>query len=203
MIETIDARDVLIIGTTPLVSQRVGVIGRDPLSKFRDSLFCIEGDAGPTRLYWPAPHFKGAMMGGASGAAEKRDVRRHVLVRPDKIRLYGIPLLSIRLRPTFRSERVNMEARAVIPHWCCKLTIWFGGPMRDAKDIIASAGDVGIGGDLREGHGRFRIVGPDDVSDFARIVESAGLAVQDRAITNPELHGEITQELYAWLKEAA
>jgi len=182
----------------------------DPLQEFRDCCYRrVDGDAGPTRLIFPAVSFKASMCNAALEipGAKKTQIGRLVWVENDYIDMYGVPemLISI-VRSSDMNKTPDMRTRAILRKWACKLTINFVKPTLNQTGIcrlLETAGLVMGVGDFRQqkgagNYGQFCIADEAEVKD---IVAGGGMEIQDSALESPNFYDLETSNLYNWFVE--
>lgn len=224
----VDSMTLAIRGTTPLicnrmsekakrelllplgrktVAQRAASLKHNPIEEYRASPYTLSEDA-PTRLALLSTMFKGAIATAALDLPGARKAQIERLVHPvgNRIPLYGVPQLYM---STVRSADMNrtpdIRTRAIVPEWCCFVTMQWVKPIiheRTVINLLAAAGfSIGVG-DWRPEKGsgtfgQFIITNPDD-ADVQRIMATGGRSAQDAALAEPTFFDEETAELYAW-----
>lgn len=222
--------DAHILGTTPFIFNRMAEKARRellmpkgrktradraqslkhvPLDEYRASVHRWRDiDDEPTRLCFPAPGFKGAMMTAALDlpGVSKSEIGRLVWVEGVSISIFGVPQIFMSV---VRSADINrtpdIRTRAILPRWACKLTINFVQPKLNGQamtNLLAAAGVTCGVGDFRQekgkgSYGQFEICAPDH-PEFKSIVESGGRSQQDAALADPQPFDVDTAEMLDW-----
>lgn len=192
-------------------AQKVGNLKHEPLSEYRASVYRIKGNDNPTLIGMPAPAFKGAMRTAAlrlPGVA-RTEVDQLIWVQGYTVAIYGIPQLRmdvVRMADIGRTP--DIRTRAILPEWCCKLTVSYVMPMitlKAAANLLAGGGIVAGVGDFRQekgkgNYGMFELVGADDAR-WKRIAASGGRAAQLAALQDPAYWDDESEELFVWYEE--
>jgi hypothetical protein len=119
--------------------------------------------------------------------------------------IYGVPqLLMSVVRSADIKQTPDIRTRAIIPEWCCEVTIRFAQPLMTAKQIatLLHAGGILCGiGDWRQekgsgSFGQFRLCRATD-ADYKRIIREGGCAAQDRALEKFDCYDDESQEQLA------
>lgn len=220
---------VMVMGTTPLIcgamsqkamqtllvpptrknaAEKAITLKHDPMKEFRDSMYYARKEDSPTRIVYKATCFKKGMMGAALDlpGSSKAQIGRLVWVESDEVSIYGIPqLLMSVVRCADTNRTPDVRSRAIIPEWCCELTIRYAIPILKEQSIVnllAAAGIMQGLGDWRPekgsgNYGQYSLVDADDTA-FKAIVETGGKAQQDEAIKNPIPYDSETDALLEW-----
>lgn len=220
---------VAIIGTSPLIfnrmsekvkptlllgggrktgADRAANLKHNPPEEFRASVYRNSGEKCLTRLAVPSPAFKGAMLTAALDmpGTKKTEIGRLVWVDGMQVDLYGIPKLLMSVVRSAGMDRVpDIRTRAIVPEWCCKITVRFVQPKLTAvaiANLLAAAGIVAGVGDFRQekgkgSFGQFRLADADD-ADLNRIISTGGRKAQDAALEKFEAYDDETAELLTW-----
>lgn len=226
--------DLAIVGTSPLIvnsmsakamrsllgpeatgrktrAERAQNFKHDPMQEFLNSMYRHEGDSNLTRLYFPAPGFKGAMTTAALDlpGVKKTEIGRLSWVKGYGCNVFGVPqmLMSV-VRMADIGKTPDVRTRAILPEWACAIRVHFVQPKLSAAAVVnlMSAAGLTVGiGDFRQerakgSHGQFRVVEPND-PEFQRILAEGGRVAQDAAIADPEFHDLVTRELFEWHRE--
>lgn len=179
-----------------------------PMEEFRNSVYRNLEDDKPTRLRFPAPAFKGAMMTAAldmKGVA-KTEIGRLTWIEGYSVNIWGIPemMMSV-VRSADINKTPDIRTRAILREWCCIITVAFVQPKLTAKTVsqlLAGAGmTVGIG-DFRQergkgNYGQFCLVDNNN-ADLKRLQKTAGRVEQDAALENPAYYDDETEQMYLW-----
>lgn len=177
----------------------------DPASEFVNSTYRHVGNAKPTRLFFPTPGFKGAMMTAALDipGAKKAEIGRLVWVEDTAIDLYGIPeLLMSVVRSADMNRTPDIRTRAIVPVWGTVLKISFVRPKvtpRTVINLLVAAGITCGVGDFRQekGKGSFGQYEVCDITDerLKKLMKEAGRAAQDQALETFRCHDLESEEL--------
>lgn len=165
--------DVFVLGTTPLVMNRMPKKAReelllpkretnratrrqnlkhDPIAEFRDAVYRCRDDAAPTLVHMPENCFKKAMAQAAVDipGARKAEIGRLVQVVTPTVHIYGKPFLYmsvVRLRDINRTP--DIHTRAIFPEWACSFQVRYVRPQireQDIVNLLDNAGTItGIG----------------------------------------------------------
>lgn len=190
----------------------------NPLEEYRDSTYRFPEDSSmDTVLGFPAVAFKRAMMtttknlSGESGITGT-DIGRLVHVEADEgslVMLYGIPeMLMPVTRMKDQSRTPDIQARAIIPHWACRLRITYVQPLITEQTVgrlLGAAGQlVGVGdGRTEKGkldYGRFRMVSHRD-KELRSILKHGRRRHQLEALRTPACHDLETSRLFQYFNE--
>ncbi len=180
----------------------------DPIQEYRNSVYRRIG-TGPTRLIFPAAGFKGAMSDAALEipGAKKAQIQRLVWVVGDYVDVYGIPkmLMSV-TRSSDMNHTPDIRTRAILPEWCCCVTIRFSSPTLNTTALsrLLETSGLLIGvGDFRQGKGKgnYGQYQPVEKADCEAIIKAGGQAAQDAALLKPEFYDIETENLYTWFEE--
>lgn len=204
-------RELLLPKGRKTAADRATTLKHDPVTEYRNSAYRHLGDARPTRLCFPAPGFKGAMMTAALDmpGAKKAEIGRLVWVDDYAVDLYGVPeLLMSVVRSADMNRTPDIRTRAIIPQWACIVRLSFTKPKLNARTTfnLLAAGGITCGiGDFRQekgkgNFGQYRVCEPDD-PEIKRIMKMGGRAAQDEALANPKYHDADTDELINWYFE--
>ena len=181
-----------------------------PIKEFRDSVYS-RVDAGPTRLVFPSVAFKrGAVEvirhipnSGTSMVAMKQ----LMWVVGDTVDVYGIPLVHMAVvRQAGMTGAPQMRTRAILPEWCCCVTVRFTKPMLTGETVgrLLEAAGLLIGiGDFRQqkgagNYGQFALADEEECRD---IIQRGGMAAQDKALAEPVAYDREAAQLLAWHEE--
>jgi hypothetical protein len=220
--------DVAIIGTKPIyfnrmaekakrelllpkgrktAADRAQSLKHDPVSEFRNSVYRNYGDSCATRLCFPTPAFKGAMMTAALDlpGTKKTEIGRLAWVENYSVDLYGIPMLKMDVvRSADMNRTPDIRTRAIVTEWCCLMSVSFTQPKLSARSVLnlIAAGGITCGvGDFRQekgkgSFGQYRLAEAND-KDLKRIMK-LGREVQDEALENYKCFDGETEELFDW-----
>lgn len=193
-------------------AQKATTLKHVPLQEYRDSVYRRRDDeTGPTRLVLPSIMFKAATADVAKRipGSSKSEIQQLVWVNGANVDLYGIPQVYMRpVRSADIKRTPDIRTRAIVPNWCCKVSVTYVQPHLQADTVgklLAAAGVLNGVGDYRQqkgagNYGQFQLVNKDD-AEFARIVESGGMAAQDFALQNPVPFDHGTEQLWNWFNE--
>lgn len=204
-------RDLLLPRGRLNAAEKAGNLKHEPLSEYRASVYRIKGQDNPTLIGMPATAFKGAMRTAATrlpGVA-RTEVDQLIWVQGYSIAIYGVPQLRMDVvRMADISKTPDIRTRAILPEWCCRLTISYVMPMitlKAAANLLAGGGIVSGVGDFRQekgkgNYGMFELVSADD-ERWARIAASGGRAAQLAALQDPAYWDDESEELFIWYEE--
>ena len=142
---------------------------------------------------------------GSSGA----EINQLTWVEDDYVDLYGIPQLYMAV---VRSAGINrtpdVRTRAIVPAWCCKISVTYVVPQLSADTIVrllSAAGLLNGVGDGRQekgafSFGQFVLVGRDDEA-VDTLMRTCGMAAQDGALESPTYYDQETEELLTWFNQ--
>jgi hypothetical protein len=201
-------RELLLPNGRKTAADKAASFKHDPLAEYRNSVYRNIGDDKPTRLCFPAPGFKRAMMTAALDipGTKKTEIGRLSWVNSYRINVWGIPqLLMSVVRNSDMNHTPDIRTRAILPQWCAQVEVEFVRPkltVTAVSNLMAAAGVLAGVGDWRQekgsaSHGQFRLVDAKD-EDFKRIINEGGLAAQDAALNDPGFYDLESEELYTW-----
>jgi len=189
--------------------QKATTMKHEPLEEYRNSVYRRSGK-GATRITFPAVAFKNAAVGAIrhlNAGVTMVQMRQLLWVPGDTIDVYGVPkmLMSV-VRSADMKRTPDVRTRAILPEWCCKLTMQFTIPNISETSVarVIEAGGILNGvGDFRQekgkgNYGQFCLCDEADVKD---LVKSGGIAAQDKALKSPEYYDTETETLYNWFLE--
>jgi hypothetical protein len=226
------AHDFWLIGTTPMVMNAVSekvkqglllppgkktaadkknTMKHDPVEEFHNSAHYMQNDDAPTLLGFPASGFKKAMsraaidIPGSTKASMDRLIRVHGYTVP----IYGLPkyfMAVVRMADIGRTP--DIRTRAILPEWCCKLTVSFVLPLLTlptVTNLLSAAGEIiGIGDGRQEkgafDFGSYLLASPDD-KDVKRIVRTGSRSDQTLAMKKMEAFDGESKALLEWYHE--
>jgi hypothetical protein len=196
-------------------AEKASTLKHNPLAEYRNSVYQTTSDDGPTRLEVPGSMFKGAIrtaaldMPGVSKSAIGRLLS--IPIHLHRVSMYGIPkLFMTHVRSADLARTPDIRTRAILPEWCCELSISFVTPLLRAKtvtDLLESAGIVSGIGDWRQekgsgDYGRFEIVdSAEKDAVWERIASYGTREAQDAALEHPEYYDYDTQRMMEWFIE--
>lgn len=218
-----------LVGTSPIIFNRVSEkakrelllpkgrktqadkaanLKHNPPEEFRDSVYRWKGNDHPTRLKFPCPGPKGAMMTAALDMPGifKSVVGRLCWVVGEHCDIFGIPELKMDIvRMADANKTPDVRTRACIRQWASLITVQFVQPRLTAKSIanlLAGGGIVAGLGDNRQekgkaSFGQFRICDQSD-PEYQQIVERGGRDIQDAALNKYRCYDEESEELIEW-----
>ncbi len=192
-------------GSGKNMAEKRNTVKHDVLQEFRDSINRAP-DGSPTRIRVRSSAFKRGMANVAvdlPGPA-KAQIGRLVWVEGEFVNVYGVPQLrmdTMSLQGINRSK--DMRTRAILPAWCCELSITYVSPNINEENIanlLASAGIIqGIGDSRPEkgrgDYGQYVIVDADD-KQWLAVKKSGGIKAQDAAFQKPEMYNEETRNIF-------
>ena len=200
----------LIGGQRKTAAEKASSLRQYPIEEFRDSVYKRSGD-GPTRLVFPAVAFKRGAVdvirhipnSGTSMVAMKQ----LMWVVNDTVDIYGVPLLYMAVvKQAGLTGAPQMRTRAILPDWCCCVTVRYSIPMLTETTVarLLEAAGLLIGiGDFRQqkGAGNYGQFALAEKADCAAIIKAGGMAAQDAALESPECYDVETRELLAWYQD--
>lgn len=188
---------------------RAATLKHNPVEEYRDAAHSFsDRDAGETRLFVPAPAFKGAIAAAALDmpGARKTEIGRLTWVEGYSVSVWGRPeLLMSVVRQADINHTPDIRTRPILPEWACRLRVRFVKPRMTqtaVANLLAAAGVIIGVGDFRQekgkgSFGQFELVSADN-PDFVRITSEQGKAVQDDGMAHPVAHDQDTEELLSW-----
>jgi hypothetical protein len=220
-----------LVGTTPLIMHRMAqkavhellypapkknkaerqtTLKHDPIEEYRASVYRTtrETDA-PTLLHMPSGSFKKAIAQAAidlPGPA-KAAVGRMTSVAGTIVHIYGVPkVYTCMVRNSGMQKTPDVRTRAIIPAWCCDVTVECIGsiitPPMVEKLLHAAGVIVGIGDGRPEkgamSFGRWRLCERADDPEYIAIAKSGGRQAQAEALDNPQYYDDETEEIIDW-----
>lgn len=171
----------------------------------------IEAANRRTRLAFPSDAFKQAMAVAAleTPGAKRTSIDRLLRVEGEKVEIFGVPQLYMAVvRNQDQNHTPDIRTRAIIPMWCCRLTVTYFTPnLREVVvgTLLSNAGEICGIGDKRQGKGkgdagRWTLV-DEDHPDFQRIVATMGKEPQDKALAEPAAYDRETLQMVSWFDE--
>jgi len=177
-----------------------------PLEEYQASVYRRDED-GPTRLTFPAVAFKSAAVSAIrhipNSGTNMTAMRQLMWVMGDTVDVYGVPQLHMAVtKQAGMTGAPDMRTRAILPEWCCCVTLRFVMPILNETTLarLLDAAGLVIGvGDFRQekgkgNYGQFQIA---DKADCAGIIKAGGMAAQDKALEDPTFYDRETAELMA------
>ena len=178
-----------------------------PMEEYRASVYRRDDDDGPTRLTFPAVAFKSAAVGAIrhipNSGTNMTAMRQLMWVMGDKVDVYGVPQMHMAVtKQAGMTGAPDMRTRAIVPEWCCCVTLRFVMPILNETTLarLLDAAGLVIGvGDFRQekgkgNYGQFQIASKDEC---AEIIKAGGMKAQDKALEDPTFYDRETAELYA------
>lgn len=186
-----------------------------PYEEYVDSTYRRRSvEEGPTRLLMPCRSFKAALADVAKrvpGAPATTEVKQLTYVQGVYADLYGIPQIFMApVRNSDMNRTPDIRTRAIVPEWCCTITVDYAQPQLNADTVtklIFAAGQHNGVGDYRQqkgvgAFGQFRpVVDPADRKRFEEIMKYGSMAAQDDALQNPVPFDQETEALLDWYDE--
>lgn len=209
-------RELLLPSGRKNAAERKATLKHNPIEEYRDCIDMARRDDAPTAILGKATWFKGAMKTAALDipGAFKSEIGRQAWVygdyNADMIHIYGVPQLHMGVViQGGMSKSPDIRTRAILPRWCCFVTISYAAPLLTEQQIInlLSAGGMLSGvGDWRPqkgsgSFGQYDLVGSDN-PDALEIMSTGGREAQLAAIESPEYFNEETADLMAWYDSA-
>jgi len=205
-------RELLLPAGRKTAAQKKNSLKHDPIKEFRASMYRRgEFENGPTRVVFPAPAFKGALMTAALDCPigrKKSEVGRLSWIEGQSVDIYGVPRLQMSVvRSADMNRTPDVRTRAIMHEWATKVVVRFVEPVLTAETVATLLEFAGMTtgiGDFRQekgkgNFGQFRLCAPDD-PDWVRIVANGGVLVQDEAIAEPEAADAQTEDLLAFFE---
>jgi hypothetical protein len=198
----------MLIGTgRKSAAEKASSLRHYPLEEYRESVYRHDDDEHATRLTFCSVAFKSASVSAIrhmpNSGTNMTAMRQLVWVVGDQVDVYGIPQLHMAVvKQAGPTGAPDMRTRAILPEWCCCITIRFVMPLLNettlARLLDASGLVIGVG-DFRQekgkgNYGQFQIA---DKADCAGIIKAGGMAAQDKALENPTFYDRETAELMA------
>lgn len=191
-------------------ADRATMLKHDPEQEYRDSVYRSESDEAETRLVFPATAFKNAAIGAIrhmpNSGVTMVQMKQLLWVNGDMVNVYGVPklLMSI-VRSADMNKTPDVRTRAILPEWCCCLSVNFVMPNLNETNLarLFEAGGLLNGiGDFRQekgkgNYGQFRLA---NKSECESIIEAGGREAQDLALAEPECYDVESQELLMWYR---
>ncbi len=178
-----------------------------PLEEYRESVYRRDDDNGLTRLTFPAVAFKSAAVGAIrhipNSGTNMTAMRQLMWVLGDRVDVYGVPQLHMAVtKQAGMTGAPDMRTRAILPEWCCCVTLRFVMPILNETTLarLLDAAGLVIGvGDFRQekgkgNYGQFQIAGREDCD---AIIAAGGIEAQDAALEEPTFYDRETAELMA------
>lgn len=226
-----EALRVTIIGTSPLLMNRMAAKAQhelllprgrlsqadkdsrtkhDPIAEFQQSPNTIGDDTAPTYIAVMAAGFKKAMASAAldlPGGVRKAQIGRLCWIEgPPLLGVYGHPYLHMSIvRMSDIGRTPDVRTRAIMPAWCCDLTVRYVRPNLNQQAIVNLLSAAGLTQGVGEwrpekgsgNFGQFRIARDADAELIASL-RTEGRAAQQAAMANPEAYDDEAAELLAW-----
>ena len=129
------------------------------------------------------------------------------MVGGDTIDMYGIPQIFCQVTRSADMNRTpDVRTRAILPEWCCKVTINFTAPTINEVTLgrlLETAGLLMGIGDFRQqkGKGSYGQFCTADEDECDEIVKASTKAAQDDALQDPAYYDLETKQLLEWFKE--
>jgi hypothetical protein len=193
-------------------AERKTTLKHQPHEEFRESIYYNSKPGSPTLVQHLSSAFRGAMRSAALDlpGVTKSEIGRLLWVEGDRVDIYGVPLLDMRIvRQAGMNRSPDVRTRCIMREWACAITVAFTKPQlkeQAVANLITAAGlYIGIGDYRNEkgagNYGLFRVCDAND-PDYVRICKSGGRKVQDAAMKTPEPFNEETAELLTWFEGA-
>lgn len=192
-------------------AEKRGTQKHNPVQEYKDSLYTRLEDDKETRLVFPSPGFKGAVMTAALEipGVFKSTVGRLLSIVGWQVPIWGVPQLFMTgVKQAGMNRTPDIRTRALLPEWATTLVVRY--PVNAFEpasigNLFAAAGQVCGVGDFRQEKGKgsfglFSLVSESD-PDFLRITGEQGRAAQDAAIEQPQAFDAETAELWQWFEE--
>jgi len=192
-------------------AERNQCMKHEPEEEYRNSVYVHspEGKNDATKLCFPAGGIKKAISSAALEVpgAKKAQIGRLVWVDGRNVPVYGVPKLFMSVvRSADMNKTPDVRTRALLPEWCCCVTVKFVKPTMNptALSLLLETAGLVIGiGDFRQekgagNYGQFSIV---DEAECADIIKVGGKAAQVAALKNPEPFDDESEKLLTWFNE--
>jgi hypothetical protein len=198
-------RSLLMGGGRKNAAEKAANVKHDPVTEYRASVYRNRGEKPATRLCFPSPALKSTVKTAALDmpGATKSEMGRRVWVPGTHVDIYGVPqLLMSVVRSADIAKTPDIRTRAIVPHWCCEVTMRFAQPLVTARQIAAlfAAGGILCGiGDWRQekgsgSFGQFRLCDKKD-AEYQKLMREGGCVAQDKALDKYACYDEETEEL--------
>lgn len=178
---TISVVSLALIGTTPLIlnrvsekarhelllphgpknqAERASTLKHDPIAEFRAAPDRLLADDGATLLAIPTGAIKGAMMTAALDmpGAKKAQIGRLVSVEGERAPIWGVPKVFMRIvRSADMNRTPDVRTRAILHEWATLVTVKFVTPILNESSVVnlLNAGGATCGlGDWRAEKGK-------------------------------------------------
>lgn len=182
----------------------------NPLQEFRDSIYFNDDKKAPTLVEHLSAAFRKAMQNAALDlpGTTKSEIGRMVWVEDDRIPIYGLPQLDMRIvRQAGMNRTPDVRTRCYMHEWAATITVNYMSPQLTAQSVanLCAAAGMYIGvGDYRNekgagNYGLWKIVSATD-KDFKRITK-LGRKVQVAAMEAPTYSNTETEKLHGWFEE--
>lgn len=180
-----------------------------PREEYRDSVYAFKDDTKfPTHLCLPCRMFKAALAGVGKRivGSTTAELKQLVWVETQFTPLFGVPQLLISVvRNADINRTPDMRSRAIVPQWCCEITVGHAIPHVSSTSLgrlLAASGILNGVGDWRQekgsgSYGQFEIVNANDPRYLA-IIKTGGKAKQLSALHEPAYYDDETEELMDW-----
>jgi hypothetical protein len=200
------AKRALLMGSTRMNdAEKAANIKHNPPDEYRRSVYRNSGDRPATRLKFPSPAFKGTVKTAALDmpGATKTAMGRRIWVPGFSVDIYGVPqMLCSIVRSADIARTPDVRTRAILPEWCCQVSIRFAQPLVTHTQLatLFAAGGILCGiGDWRQekgsgSFGQFRLCDKSD-ADFKRIMREGGCVAQDKALEHITCYDEDTVDM--------
>jgi hypothetical protein len=188
------------------VAEKATTMKHEPMTEYRDAVY-RRSATGATRLVFPAVAFKNAAVGAVrhiNAGISMVQMKQLFWVNGDTVDVYGVPQLKMDVvRSADMNKTPDIRTRAIVPNWCCQLSIRFVMPNLNEQSLarLLEAGGLLNGvGDFRQekGKGSYGQFGLAEKSECEKIISAGGLKAQDAALDKPEYYDKETEELYTW-----
>lgn len=201
----------LLLGTVKKTgSEKAAHLKHDCYQEYRDSPYRVT-DSKETELAVLATAFKGGIAGAARDVpgATKAQMGRLCWVEGERIPLFGVPKIFCAItRSADIAKTPDVRTRAIVPEWCCEITVTFVYPnLRETAicNLLTAAGLTQGVGDWRPEkgsgtYGQYRICDLKD-PEFLRIKKAGGKKQQLAALAKPVAYDYDTEELLSWFEE--
>lgn len=204
-------RELLLPASAKNRATRRETLKHNPIEEYRASVYSDPRPDSLTRLVFPAPAFKAAMMTAALEipGATKASIGRLLQVAGFQVRIFGVPQIFLTgVRQAGINRTPDIRTRACLPRWATQITVRYPaktlGPASIAN-LIAAAGQLCGVGDFRQEKGKgsfglFSLVNFDD-PEYQEVLRTGAAEAQDKALAQPEPFDTESGELWQWFEE--
>lgn len=189
---------------------RAATLKHDPISEFRGSVYLNRDNKTPTLLHFPTNAFGAAIADIALDipGATKTRIERLTGIASVDVFVYGIPQVFIRpVRLSGINKAPDIRTRAILPEWCCSVTVRYSASHFKEGEIVQLANAAGMfrgigdwrpekGGD----YGTWKLVSNNDAG-LKSLMKNCGRKAQIEALNNPICFDPDSEEMLTWFGE--